>query len=102
MKRFLSRESLTALVVAVSALVVSALAAPAQADDAAKVVGDWQLKVSTDDGQTLTSTLKLNQKDGKLQGVFVGMDGTEAKVDEITAKDDALNFKVILDFQGTE
>ena len=56
----------------------------------------------TDDGQTLASTLKLTQEDGKLKGTFVGMDGTEVKAEDITAKDGELAFKVTLDFQGTE
>jgi hypothetical protein len=56
----------------------------------------------TDDGQTLASVLKLSQDDGKLKGVFVGMDGTEVKADEISVKGDDLAFKVVLDFQGTE
>jgi len=97
MKRYVARS----LVFAAFAL-AAAVASTARADDAAKFVGDWQLKVMTDDGQTLTSTLKLSQEDGKLKGTFVGMDGTEVKAEDITAKDGELAFKVTLDFQGTE
>ena len=88
----------------VRALVLAAggLTTVARADDAAKALGDWNLKVMTDDGQTLASVLKISQDDGKLKGVFVGMDGTEVKADEIAVKGDDLNFKVTLDFQGTE
>ena len=96
MKRYLARGLMFAVIVAAGALGV------ARADDAAKAVGNWDLKVMTDDGQTLASVLKLTQEDGKLKGVFVGMDGTEVKADEITVKGDDLKFKVILDFQGTE
>jgi hypothetical protein len=98
MRRYLSR-GLMLIAVFVTAAGMSGLAS---ADDAAKVVGDWNLKVSTDDGQSLTSVLKLSQDEGKLKGIFVGMDGTEVKAEDITAKGDALNFKVTLDFQGTE
>ena len=98
MKRFLARGFVLA-----AAAVVAAAAAPAVgADDAAKFLGDWTLKVATDDGQTLTSTLKLSKDGDKIKGIFVGMDGTEVKADEIDIKGDDLNFKVVLDFQGTE
>ncbi len=98
MKRHLARG--TALVAL--ALSMGFLAAVARADDAAKALGDWTLKVSTDDGQSLTSVLKLAQDAGKLKGTFVGMDGTEVKAEDITVKGDDLSFKVTLDFQGTE
>jgi hypothetical protein len=98
MKRFVARG----LVFGAMVLAVGAWGAIAHADDAAKAVGDWNLKVLTDDGQTLASVLKLTKDGDKLKGVFVGMDGTEVKADEITVKGDDLNFKVILDFQGTE
>ena len=98
MKRYLARGFVFVAVV----LTVGLIGSIARADDAAKAVGDWQLKVSTDDGQTLTSVLKVSQDDGKLKAIFVGMDGTEAKAEDVTAKDGGLSFKVTLDFQGTE
>ncbi len=98
MKRYVARG----LVFGAIVLAVGSWGAVAQADDDAKAVGDWDLKVLTDDGQTLASVLKLTQEDGKLKGVFVGMDGTEVKADEVSLKGDDLNFKVTLDFQGTE
>ncbi|MBI2827512.1 MAG: hypothetical protein HYX69_22785 [Planctomycetia bacterium] len=90
------------LVLAAMIWIVGSASSIALADDAPKTLGDWALKVMTDDGQTLASTLKLSQKDGKLAGTFVGMDGTEVKAEDITAKDDELAFTVKLDFQGTE
>ncbi|HVU90500.1 MAG TPA: hypothetical protein VHD36_24470 [Pirellulales bacterium] len=98
MKRFVARG----LVFGAIALAVGAWGAVAQADDAAKAVGDWNLKVMTDDGQTLASVLKLTKDGDKLKGIFVGMDGTEVKADDVSVKGDDLNFKVTLDFQGTE
>ena len=98
MKRCFSRGLMLSAVFAAA----SALSAVASADDVAKALGDWKLKVLTDDGQSLTSVLKLSQDDGKLKGIFVGMDGTEVKAEEISVKGDDLNFKVTLDFQGTE
>ncbi len=98
MKRYLARG----LVFGALVLAAGGLTTVARADDAAKALGDWNLKVMTDDGQTLASVLKISQDDGKLKGVFVGMDGTEVKADEIAVKGDDLNFKVTLDFQGTE
>lgn len=89
------------LVLAAMIWAVGSAASSALADDA-KTLGNWALKVMTDDGQTLASTLKLNQKDGKVEGTFVGMDGTEVKAEDITAKDNDLAFTVKLDFQGTE
>jgi hypothetical protein len=64
--------------------------------------GDWDLKVVTDDGQALESKMTIVEKDGKLSAKFVGMDGTEGDVDEITLKDNKLEAKVKLDFAGTE
>ena len=98
MKRYVARG----LVFGAMVLAAGGWATVVRADDAAKALGDWNLKVMTDDGQTLASVLKLSQEDGKLKGVFVGMDGTEVKADDISVKGDDLNFKVTLDFQGTE
>jgi hypothetical protein len=83
-------------------LTVSAFAAVARAEDAPKALGEWKLKIMTDDGQSLQGGLKLTQEDGKIKGLFTGPDGTEVKTEEITAKGEDLAVKVVLDFQGTE
>jgi hypothetical protein len=98
MKRYLARG----FVLAASVFLAGALQSGARADDASKALGDWTLKVATDDGQTLTSTLKLSKDGDKVKGIFVGMDGTEVKAEDVTIKGDDLAFKVTLDFQGTE
>jgi len=90
------------LAVIAALLTVSVFATVARAEDAPKALGEWTLKIMTDDGQTLQGGLKLSQEDGKLKGLFVGPDGTEVKTEEITAKGDDLDVKVVLDFQGTE
>lgn len=70
--------------------------------DAKGVDGGWALEVKTDDGQTLTSSLKLAKDGDKLAGTYTGMDGKEVKAEEMSLKDNDLAFTVKLDFQGTE
>ncbi len=64
--------------------------------------GEWKLEVVTDDGQTLTSALKLKKDGDKLAGTYVGMDGKEVKATDLSLKDKDLAFTVKLDFQGTD
>jgi hypothetical protein len=70
--------------------------------DAKGIDGGWALEVKTDDGQTLTSSLKLAKEGDKLTGLYTGMDGKEVKAEEMSLKDNDLAFTVKLDFQGTE
>ena len=65
------------------------------------VVGKWEL-VATMDGQEIPTTLSITEKDGKLEGAFVGMDGTEGKVEELKLEGDHLSTKVSVDFQGID
>src|SRR6185369_12865967 len=98
----MSRLVARSLAVMSALLTVGAFAAVARAEDAPKALGDWTLKIMTDDGQTLQGALKLTQDGDKIKGLFTGPDGTEVKTEEITAKGDDLAVKVVLDFQGTE
>jgi hypothetical protein len=98
----MSRRVARSLAVMSALLMVGAFAAVARAEDAPKAVGEWTLKIMTDDGQTLQGGLKLTQDGDKIKGLFTGPDGTEAKTEEVTAKGDDLAVKVVLDFQGTE
>lgn len=89
-------------VVVLMGLVAVLATTVAQAADAKKVVGDWAVKVMTDDGQTLQAGLKVSEEDGKLKALFVGPDGTEVKAQEVELKGDDLAVKVAIDFQGSE
>jgi len=70
--------------------------------DAKGIDGGWALEVKTDDGQTLTASMKLAKDGDKLAGTYTGMDGKEVKAEELSLKDNDLAFTVKLDFQGTE
>jgi hypothetical protein len=74
----------------------------ADAKVAKGIDGGWALEVKTDDGQTLTATMKLSKDGDKLVGTYTGMDGKEVKAEDLSLKDNELAFTVKLDFQGTD
>ena len=65
------------------------------------VLGKWEM-VAMMDGQEIPTTLTILEKDGKLEASFVGMDGSEGKVEEIKLEGDQLTAQVGVDFQGLE
>lgn len=65
------------------------------------IAGTWKFAISAD-GQTLEPIVKIAQDGEAVSGTFLGMDGTEVKLEEGTYKDNQLAFTVTLDFGGQE
>ncbi|MBL9125756.1 MAG: hypothetical protein JNG90_19100 [Planctomycetaceae bacterium] len=68
----------------------------------ADIKGAWKFTIKTDDGQSLEPIVKIEQDGETVSGTFLGMDGTEVKLEDGAFKDNELAFKVTLDFGGQE
>ena len=64
------------------------------------LAGTWKASFTTQDGQTIESTLKLKQEGNKLSGVVIGRNGNETPMDEITLTGDQLAIKLIRERNG--
>lgn len=68
---------------------------------AADPTGTWKWSVTGPDGSTIDTTLKLENKDGKLTGVYSNQFG-DATIRNATLKDDAIAFEVDREFDGNK
>ncbi len=64
------------------------------------VAGTWKASFNRQNGQTVESTLKLKQDGDKLSGIFIGRNGNETPLDEITLNGDQLSFKLVRERNG--
>ncbi len=80
---------------------VAGLAGPSRADDKkADATGTWTWKFQRQDGEEVTSTLKVKQEGEKLTGKLDSF-GNEADVQEGKVdKDGNVSFQVVRDFGG--
>jgi hypothetical protein len=62
--------------------------------------GTWKASFTTQNGQTIESTLKLKQDGEKLSGVVIGRNGNERPLDEITLTGDQLSLKFTRERNG--
>jgi hypothetical protein len=67
----------------------------------ADVVGTWQLRFETPNGNVMEPTVKIAQDDKQLKGTFVGR-SAERELNEVAIKDDQLSFHVVFERDGNE
>jgi len=64
------------------------------------LAGTWKASFTTENGQTIESTLKLKQDGDKLSGVVIGRNGNETPLEEITLRGDQLSLKLTRERNG--
>jgi hypothetical protein len=93
LKHFTTSASFSAIALAF------ALNSPALAEDH-NLAGTWKASFTTQNGQTIESTLKLKQDGDKLSGVVIGRNGNETPLEAITLSGDQLSFKLTRERNG--
>ena len=66
---------------------------------AADVIGTWQLRFETPNGNVMEPTLKISRDGKKLKGTFVSERG-ERELDNLTIKDNQLSFEITFERDG--
>lgn len=66
------------------------------------VVGAWELRIETPDGQTLKPTLTLAKTDGKLTGSYLGPDGKTIEAQGLVIKNNHLQFQIDSVYDGSK
>jgi hypothetical protein len=92
-----SRSTLSALTTSL-AFLISASALPAA--DTVNPSGTWTWSFTTQNGDTINSSLKLKQDAGKLTGTVTGRNGTETQIQNAKLTGDALSFQVVRERNG--
>jgi hypothetical protein len=93
------RASLWLKVVTV-AVAVGWLSSSAWAQDKSNPTGTWKWSFTTQNGQTIESSVKLKLEGDKLTGVFVGREGRESPIEGARFKDGELSFQVTRERDG--
>ena len=65
----------------------------------ADVVGTWQFRFETPNGNVIEPTLKLSNDGKNLKGTFVGRRG-EREIKDISLKDNQLSFQIVFERDG--
>src|SRR5947207_14647632 len=58
------------------------------------LAGTWKATFTTQNGQTIVSTLKLKQDGDKLSGMAIGRNGNETPLEDVTLAADQPSFKL--------
>ena len=69
--------------------------------DAADVVGAWDLKIETSDGNTLKPTVTISQSGDALAGSYEH-EGKKLEAKELKVKDNHLTFEIDTELQGSQ
>lgn len=69
---------------------------------AADVVGTWELKINSPDGQVFTPKLTIAEKEGKLSGTYDSSEAGKFDLEEVEIEDGELEFEVTVEFDGNE
>jgi len=64
--------------------------------------GTWKWTVQGQNNQSFEQTMKLTSKDGKPDGVIVGRNNTETKIEDASFKDSVLGFSVTRERNGNK
>jgi len=94
LRQFRTSVSLAALVLTCARLNTAVLAADHN------LAGTWKSSFTTQDGQTIETTLKLKQDGDKFNGVVIGRNGNETPLDEITLTGDQVSLKLTRERNG--
>lgn len=66
------------------------------------VLGAWELRIETPNGQTLKPVLALAKTNGKLTGSYLGPDGKTIEAKELELKDNHLQFQIDSEYEGAK
>src|SRR5262245_26201120 len=94
------RQSRTGWKMLAVVVVVGWLSAPSWAQNKADPTGTWTWNFTTQNGQTIESTLKLKLDGDKLTGVYVGRNNQETPIENAKFKDGELSFQVARERDG--
>jgi hypothetical protein len=89
----------TSVSLAALTLSFSVLTSPLFAADH-NLAGTWKASFTTQNGQTIESTLKLKQDGEKLSGVVIGRNGNETPLEDIALAGDQVSFKLTRERNG--
>src|SRR3989449_357939 len=64
------------------------------------LAGTWKATFTTQNGQTIESTLKLKQEGDKLSGVVIGRNGNETPLEDVALAGDQVSFKLTRERNG--
>src|SRR5437764_3820157 len=64
------------------------------------LAGTWKATFTTQNGQTIESTLKLKQEGDKLSGIAIGRNGNETPLEDIALAGDQVSFKLTRERNG--
>jgi len=64
------------------------------------LAGTWKASFTTQNGQTIESTLKLKQDGEKLTGVVIGRNGNETPLEDVALAGDQVSFKLTRERNG--
>lgn len=87
------------LVGAVLVLAIGVSGSAAAADDP-DPVGTWKWSFTTQNGQTIETTLKIKKDGDKLSGAISGRNGQETAVDELKVEKADISFQVTRERNG--
>ncbi|MCA9073656.1 MAG: hypothetical protein KDA93_01385 [Planctomycetaceae bacterium] len=68
----------------------------------ADVVGTWELTINGPDGQIYTPKVTIEEKDGKLSGIYDSTEAGKFDLEEVEIEDGELEFEVTVEFDGNE
>lgn len=88
------------LAVATFVLTFAGVVGAARADDKPNPTGTWKWSVTTANGQTRESTLKLKLEGDKLTGTMLGRNNQETPIEDAKYKDGQISFKVTRERNG--
>jgi hypothetical protein len=84
------------------ALAVASHSLAAGAQSKSDPTGTWTYSFTTQNGQTIESTLKLKLNGDKLTGVYVGRNNNETPIENATFKDGEVSFQVTRERDGNK
>lgn len=70
--------------------------------EASDVLGAWELRIETPNGQTLKPVLTLAKTNGKLTGSYLGPNGKTIEAKELELKDNHLQFQIDSEYEGAK
>jgi hypothetical protein len=88
--------------VVAAALVAGWLSSPVFAQSKSDPTGTWTWSVTTQNGQTIESTLKLKMEGEKLTGVYIGRGNQETPIENAQYKNGELSFQVTRERDGNK
>src|SRR5262245_28927048 len=96
------RQVMTGSKVLAIVVMFACLPYPAWAQNKADPTGTWTWSFTTQNGQTIDSTLKLKLDGDKLTGVYVGRNNQETPIENAQFRDGEVSFQVPRERDGNK